>query len=85
MHKACPVKITGVLTGNGKEFTCRMFGSREKVASGEHEFGQLCQALGVGHRLTKPRSPQTNGMVERFNGRIAEVLATHLFDSAATW
>jgi len=34
------------------------------------------------HRLTKPRTPQTNGMIERFNGRIAEVLATTRFDSA---
>ena len=29
------------------------------------------------------RHPQTNGMVERFNGRITEVLATHRFDSRA--
>ena len=36
------------------------------------------------HCLTKPKSPQTNGMVERFNGRISEVLATHRFDSRAT-
>ena len=34
------------------------------------------------HRLIKPRTPQTNGMVERFNGRIAEVLATTRFDSS---
>ncbi|CUB08203.1 integrase core domain-containing protein, partial [Tepidiphilus thermophilus] len=42
---------------------------------------ELCQALDIEHRLTKPRRPQTNGMVERFNGRISEVLATHRFDS----
>ncbi len=29
-----------------------------------------------------PRSPQTNGMVERFNERIADVLATTRFDSS---
>ena len=33
------------------------------------------------HRLTKPRTPRTNGMVERFNGRIADVLKTHRFNS----
>ncbi|CAD7855780.1 MAG: hypothetical protein, partial [Olavius algarvensis Gamma 1 endosymbiont] len=33
------------------------------------------------HRLIKPRTPQTNGMIERFNGRIADVLRTHRFDS----
>ena len=36
----------------------------------------------IEHRLTKPRTPQTNGMIERFIGRIAEVLATTRFDSA---
>ena len=75
-------RLKRVLTDNGKEFTDRLFGSRVKRASGDHEFDQLCLALGIEHRLTKPRSPQTNGMVERFNGRIAEVLATHRFDSA---
>ncbi len=81
-HRACPIKIGNLLTDNGKEFTDRLFGSREKTASGDHEFDQLCQALGIEHRLTPPRRPQTNGMVERFNGRIAEVLATHRFNSA---
>jgi transposase InsO family protein len=82
LHKVCPIKITRLLTDNGKEFTDRLFGDRERDASGAHEFDQLCEALNIEHRLTKPRSPQTNGMVERFNGRIAEVLATHRFSSA---
>uniref|UniRef100_UPI00114D02DB integrase core domain-containing protein n=1 Tax=Candidatus Thiosymbion oneisti TaxID=589554 RepID=UPI00114D02DB len=29
------------------------------------------------------RTPQTNGMIERFNGRIADVLRTTRFDSSA--
>jgi transposase InsO family protein len=37
--------------------------------------------LNIEHRLTKPRTPRTNGMVERFNGRIADVLKTHRFTS----
>ncbi|VAW04829.1 Mobile element protein [hydrothermal vent metagenome] len=32
-------------------------------------------------RLTPPRSPQTNGMAERFNGRIKDVLQSHHFRS----
>ena len=30
---------------------------------------------------TTPKSPQTNGMVERFNGRIEEILQSHHFRS----
>ena len=81
LHKACPIKITKLLTDNGKEFTDRLFASREREPSGNHEFDQLCTALGIEHRLTKPRTPKTNGMVERFNGRISDVLNTHHFIS----
>ena len=81
LHKACPIKIQKLLTDNGKEFTDRLFGRRERGPSGEHEFDQLCQALGIEHRLIKPMTPRTNGMVERFNGRIADVLRTHRFHS----
>ncbi len=80
-NKAAPFRIRTVLSDNGSEFTDRLF-NKQKQASGEHEFDRLCAALGIEHRLTKPRHPQTNGMVERFNGRISEVLATHRFDSA---
>ncbi|WP_026289527.1 integrase core domain-containing protein, partial [Thioalkalivibrio sp. AKL12] len=37
---------------------------------------------GIQHRLTQPRKPQTNGMVERFNGRIADLLRTYHIDSS---
>ena len=70
-----------MLTDNGKEFTDRLFASREREPSGNHEFDRLCQELRIEHRLTKPRTPRTNGMVERFNGRIADVLKTHRFNS----
>ncbi len=55
---------------NGKEVTDRLFGLRKRAATGEHEFDTLCTALEIKHRLTPPKSPQTNGMVERFNGLI---------------
>jgi transposase InsO family protein len=32
--------------------------------------------------LTKPRHPQTNGMVEEFNGRISQLLAQMKFTSS---
>jgi transposase InsO family protein len=82
LAKAAPFKIRTILTDNGTEFTDRLFGSRARQPSGEHEFDALCQALDIEHRLTKPKTPQTNGMVERFNGRLAQVLRTHRFNSA---
>jgi transposase InsO family protein len=80
--KAALLKIKTLLPDNGKEFTDRWFGKRAKDGSGEHEFDTLCHALGIEHRLTKPRTPKTNGMVERFNGRLEQVLGSHHFNSA---
>lgn len=81
LARACPVRITRLLTDNGSEFTDRLFGGRARAPTGTHAFDRLCQALGIEHRLTPPRHPQTNGMVERFNGRIADLLRTHHFRS----
>jgi transposase InsO family protein len=54
---AFPFRVTHVLTDRGSCFT----------ADG---FEKLCRELGVEHRKTKPYTPRTNGMVERFNGRV---------------
>ena len=82
LAKVAPLHIHRLLTDNGKAFTDRLFGKRAKDASGEHEFDRLCDSLGIEHRLTKPKSPQTNGRVERFNGRLEQVLRTHHFNGA---
>ncbi len=79
---AAPCGIQKLLTDNGTEFTDWLFGSRARAPPGTHEFDRLCQALGIEHRLTPPRHPQTNGMGERFNGRIADLLRTHHFRSS---
>ena len=93
LERACPICIRTILTDNGKEFTDRLFGLRKRAATGEHEFDTLCAELGIEHRLTPPKSPQSeplsaigprtmaSGMVERFNGRIEEVLQSHHFRS----
>ena len=73
--------IHRVLTDNGKEFTDRLFGLRKRAATGKHEFDRLCAELDIEHRLSPPMHPQTNGMVERFNGRIEDVLQSHHFHS----
>ncbi len=82
VRKAAPFQVRTILTDNGTEFTNRLFGSRSRQPSGEHEFDRLCQSLGIEHRLTKPKTPQTNGMVERFNGRLSQVLRSHHFNCA---
>ncbi len=56
----------------------------ERPPTGTHAFDRVCTDHRIEHRLTKPRTPQTNGMSERFNGRIADVLRTHRFDSSAS-
>jgi hypothetical protein len=94
LERACPIRIRTILTDNGKEFTDRLFGLRKRAATGKHQFDQLCGEMGVEHRLAPPQHPQTNGpplgdcgqspagqQVERFNGRIEEVLQSHHFRS----
>src|SRR4051812_31371210 len=50
---ALPFQVTHVLTDRGSCFT----------AEG---FEKLCRARGIEHRKTRPYTPRTNGMVERF-------------------
>jgi hypothetical protein len=83
LAKACPFKIEKILTDNGKEFTDRFTAQGEREPTGKHLFDQACTAIGAEHRLIPPRHPQTNGMVERFNGRIAELLRSTHFRSAS--
>ena len=81
LERACPMRIRTILTDNAKEFTDRLFGRRKRAATGAHDFDRLCAALDIEHRLTPPKSPRTNGMVERFNGGIEEVRQSHHFRS----
>lgn len=82
VQKACPVKIEKILTDNGTQFTDR-FTSKEKQPTGNHAFDQECAQKGIEHRLIPPHHPQTNGMVERFNGRISELVQQTRFANAA--
>jgi hypothetical protein len=87
------MKITRVLTDDGKAFTDRLFGLRKRAATRQHQFDLLCAKLGIEHRLAPPVRPQSarssaigprtmaSGMVERFNGRIEDVLQSHRFHS----
>jgi transposase InsO family protein len=61
---AFPFRVTHVLTDRGSCFTAEGF---EKA----------CREHGVEHRRTRPYTPRTNGMVERFNGRVQREGARH--------
>jgi transposase-like protein len=64
-----PFKINKILTDNGKEFTDK-FCNRLKKPTGNHLFDKTCSKHNIEHRLTKPYTPKTNGMVERVNGKV---------------
>ena len=65
-----PFRVTHVLTDRGSCFT----------ADG---FEAVCHELAVSHRTTRPYTPKTNGMVERFNGRVQrEVLGITIYSHA---
>ena len=82
LKRAAPMRIKTILTDNGSQFTDR-FTSTAKSSSGQHVFDLTCLAMGIEHRLCPPKHPQTNGMVERFNGRISDVVRQTRFGSAA--
>src|SRR5829696_7569035 len=64
---AFPFKVTHVLTDRGSCFTA-------------DAFEDACRQLKLEHRKTKPYTPQTNGLVERFNGRVQrEVLGITIY------
>jgi transposase InsO family protein len=73
-----PLKVHRILTDNGSEFTDRFAvdkkGKPLDKPSGAHPFDRACAQRAIAHRLTQPFRPQTNGMVERFNRRLAEHL-----------
>ncbi len=54
---AFPFRVTHVLTDRGSCFTADAFEA-------------ACERHGAPHRKTHPYTPQTNGMLERFNGRV---------------
>ncbi|SFU97577.1 Integrase core domain-containing protein [Halomonas korlensis] len=70
-----------MLTENGNSFTDRFTRAGERKSSGRYPFDQECQTYGIEHRLIKPGQPQTNGMVEHYNGHISDVLATRRYET----
>ena len=65
LDRAAPMKITRVLTDNGREFTDRLFGLRRRHATGAHQVDLLCAELGIDHRLAPPADQRHGGAVQR--------------------
>ncbi|WFT82046.1 DDE-type integrase/transposase/recombinase [Methylobacterium sp. CB376] len=64
---ALPFRVTHLLTDRGSCFTA-------------DDFEAACRQHTIAHRTTRPYTPRTNGMVERFNGRVQrEVLGITLY------
>ena len=74
--------INKLLTDNGKEFTDRFIPNGKRESTENHLFDQVCTKNDIEHCLTKPAHPQTNGMVERFNGCISEIEKDIQFSSS---
>ena len=65
----CPKEL---LTDRGSHFVNEMLDS-------------LCRNLGTKHRLSTAYHPQTNGLVERFNRTLCEMLAKYANDNKDDW
>nr|GEV03772.1 retrovirus-related Pol polyprotein from transposon TNT 1-94 [Tanacetum cinerariifolium] len=58
--------IVSIRTDHGREF------------DNEVQFGEFCDATGITHNFSAPRTPQSNGMVERKNRTLQEMSRTML-------
>jgi transposase-like protein/predicted XRE-type DNA-binding protein len=66
-----PFGITHILTDNGFEFTNKLIKSKKgKYCTKPSKLDGICSEKDIDHRLTKPGTPKTNGMVERVNNTI---------------
>ena len=68
LMEVVPYRIHTILTDNGTIFAPPPNAKRQ----GKREFGKICAAHGIEHRLTKPYHPWTNGQVERMHRTLKE-------------
>jgi transposase InsO family protein len=68
-----PFGITHVLTDNGLEFTNKLIKSKKgEYCKKDSKLDEICKENDIEHRLTKPGTPKTNGMVEKANDTIKQ-------------
>ena len=59
------IPLDRILTDNGKEYTTHW-------VNGKHEYEKYLDTHGIRHTKIKPRTPQSYGMLERFNRTLLE-------------
>ncbi|GJR66383.1 retrovirus-related pol polyprotein from transposon TNT 1-94 [Tanacetum coccineum] len=64
--------IVSIRTDHGREF------------DNEVQFGEFCNANGITHNFSAPRTPQSNGVVERKNRTLQEMSRTMLNEQSFT-
>lgn len=72
-----PYQIHYILTDNGGEFSYNFLPKNKRPKNKLHPFDQVCQENKVDHRTIKFKHPWTNGMVERFNGKVKTKVFKH--------
>lgn len=70
VHYHGPPKV--IITDRGTNFTSKLF---------EH----LCRALNIEHRTTTAYHPQSNGLTERFNKTVVEMIRKYISDGYENW
>jgi len=65
VYKQFNIPLDRVLTDNGKEYATHW-------VNAHHEYETFLKQNSIRHTRIKPRTPQSNGMVERFNRTLAE-------------
>ncbi len=65
VYRQFNIPLDRILTGNGKEYTTHQ-------ANSKHEYEKFLKENNIRHTKIKPRTPQSNGIVERFNSTLLE-------------
>ena len=65
VYKYFNIPFNRILTDNGKEYTTHW-------VNGKHEYEKFLKQNRIRHTKIKPRTPQSNGIVERFNHTLLE-------------
>lgn len=77
-----PYRINYILTDNGIEFSYNQLAVRLRPKTKLHPFDEVCRGHKIQHRTIKFKHPWTNGMVERFNGKIKDkVFRRYMFQN----